>query len=221
MQWDITDHVRVRSAFFRTVKPALVANQTIQPTQVAGFNQFYNDFNGTEAWFYGVGLDIRLADTVYAGTELMHRELDSPFFDRYPDVSRTADADEREFRTYIYWTPNAEVAVNAELQLVSFDDDEATAIPSQIGTLTIPLELRYFSPSGVFAGIGGTFVRQDVNRLSGTATNEGSENFFLVDGAIGYRFPQRRGQISLEIRNIFDANFSYQDDNFRTPTNEL
>lgn len=89
-------------------------------------------------------------------------------------------------------------------------------------TLTIPLAAHYFDPSGVFASIGGTFGRQDVNRHqpAGKAANEGSESFFLVDGAIGYQFPQRRGQISLEVRNLLDSNFSYQDDNFRTPTNE-
>ncbi len=220
VQWDITDRVRLRSALFRTVKPALIANRTIEPTQVAGFNQFFDDFNGAEAWRYGAGLDVRLADTVYAGTEVVRRDLDSPYF--LGRVARTADLDEGEFRTYLYWTPTAELGISGEIELTSFDHNETAFNPTQIETLAIPLAVQYFNPSGFFAGIVGTFARQDVNRPppGQTATNEGSENLFLIDGAIGYRLPQRRGQISLEVRNVFDSNFSYQDDTFRTQGDE-
>ena len=33
VQWDITEGLRLRLAAFRTIKPALVANRTIQPTE--------------------------------------------------------------------------------------------------------------------------------------------------------------------------------------------
>ena len=56
-QWNITENVRLRVAALQTVKPALIASQTIQPTQVAGFNQFFDDINGTRSWLYGAGLD--------------------------------------------------------------------------------------------------------------------------------------------------------------------
>ena len=39
--------LRLRFAWFETVKPALIANQTLEPTQVAGFNQLFDDTNGT------------------------------------------------------------------------------------------------------------------------------------------------------------------------------
>jgi hypothetical protein len=214
VQWEVTNRIRLRAAVFRTVKPALIANRTIQPTQVAGFNQFFDDINGTEAWSYGTGLDIRLADSLYAGTEVIGRDLDLPV------AARMQDANESEFRTYIYWTPTAELSITGELQLTSFDHDNNRTLPSLIETLNIPLTVRYFSPSGLFGGIGGTFVRQDVNRPRGTTTNEGTDTFFVMDGAIGYRFPQRRGQISLEATNLFDTNFRYQDDTFRTAGDE-
>jgi hypothetical protein len=219
VQWDITDRLRLRSAVFRTVKPALIANRTIQPTQVAGFNQFFDDFNGTEAWSYGIGLDVRLADSLYVGTEVAGRDLDLPSRPA-PGVAHTADANEREFRTYVYWAPSAELSITGELQLASLDHDENRMLPSLIETLNIPLIVRYFSPLGFFGAIGGTFVRQDVNRPLGTTTNEGTDTFFVMDGAIGYRFPQRRGQISLQVRNLFDNNFRYQDDSFRTTGDE-
>ena len=47
VQWNITDDLVLRGAVFRTVKPALVNNQTLEPTQVAGFNQLFDDPNGS------------------------------------------------------------------------------------------------------------------------------------------------------------------------------
>ncbi len=74
---DLSDRLRLRLAALRAVKPALVTNQTIQPTQVAGFNQFYDDFNGTKAWLFGTRLQISdRSISLYTGTEFMYRELD-------------------------------------------------------------------------------------------------------------------------------------------------
>jgi outer membrane receptor for ferrienterochelin and colicin len=33
--------------------------------------------------------------------------------------------------------------------------------------------------------------------------------------ALGYRFPKRWGLLSVEVRNLFDQDFQYQDDSFR------
>ena len=41
IQWALTDSLRLRFAAFRRVKPTLVAGQTIAPTDIAGFNQFF------------------------------------------------------------------------------------------------------------------------------------------------------------------------------------
>jgi hypothetical protein len=37
-----------------------------------------------------------------------------------------------------------------------------------------------------------------------------------VDAAIGFRLPARRGLVSLEVRNLFDENFQYQDTAYAT-----
>ena len=67
VQWNVTDALRLRAAVARFLRPALVAEQTLQPTQIAGFNQFYDDALGTKSWLYGIGLDVRLTPRLYAG----------------------------------------------------------------------------------------------------------------------------------------------------------
>lgn len=76
--------------------------------------------------------------------------------------------------------------------------------------------MTYFHPSGLFAGLGGTFVYQDVTRSATATQASGNDTFFLVDAALGYRFPKRMGLISLGIKNLFDrTSFTYQDDSYR------
>lgn len=76
--WKLASNVAIRTAVFRTTKPALVADATIQPTQIAGFNQFFDDINATKAWFYGAGLDARIATDLSAGAEASRRNLSQP-----------------------------------------------------------------------------------------------------------------------------------------------
>ena len=47
----------LRAAAFRTITRSLTSNQTIEPTQVSGFNQFYDDQIGTKAVNYGLAAD--------------------------------------------------------------------------------------------------------------------------------------------------------------------
>lgn len=76
LQWNIVSNVRFRLAWFETTKSALVANQTIEPTQIAGFNQMYDDINGTKSRRMGLGIDTHYANIVFGGIEISQRDLD-------------------------------------------------------------------------------------------------------------------------------------------------
>ena len=88
--WDILPNTTVRGAWFATLKRPLIGDlsfqsgQTIEPTQIAGFNQFYDDFTGTKARRWGVGVDQKVAnplftaDTLLLGAEWSQRQLTVP-----------------------------------------------------------------------------------------------------------------------------------------------
>ena len=52
----------LRAAAFRTFRRLLIVDQTLEPSQIAGFNQFTDEFNQTSSWVKGVGLDAVLAE---------------------------------------------------------------------------------------------------------------------------------------------------------------
>jgi hypothetical protein len=118
VEWNMIDNVRLRLAAFQTVKPALVTNQTIQPTEVAGFNKFFDDVNGTKSWRYGAGLDARMTEGLYGGVETSWRDLD------VPSGGRTQNWDEALYRAYLYWTPHPEWAMRGEVRFDAFDKEK-------------------------------------------------------------------------------------------------
>jgi hypothetical protein len=217
VQWNITDDVRLRAAGFRTVKRALVVDQTIEPTQIAGFNQFFDDFNGSEAWRYGIGLDARLMPALYGGIEVSRRDVNAPSITAGSSQVLVGDWDEDFIGTYFYWTPHPEWALTAEYRYDWFRSEGRNVDrPRRVTTQTVPVAIRYFNSLGIFAEFGVSFVYQDVKRQPQSDLNDGNDSFFLLDAAMGYRLPKRRGIISLEARNLLDESFRYQGDNFRT-----
>jgi outer membrane receptor protein involved in Fe transport len=115
------------------------------------------------------------------------------------------------------------LALSAELSYDRFEMEQGNLTdlggdPKELETISIPLAARYFHPSGFFAGAGVSFVHQRVERTAPAETegfSDGEESFFVVDAALGWRFPDRRGVASLRVNNLFDERFLYQDDSFR------
>jgi TonB dependent receptor/Tetratricopeptide repeat len=220
LRWLPVDDVQLRAVAMRTVKRALVADQTIEPTQVAGFNQFFDDINGTVADRYGLGVDLRLSPTLYLGGELNHRDLDIPVEVRADgNVDSISDeGDEELWLAYAYWAFSPNWAVSAELLVDKFEGGEELGpdTPRRIDTLTVPVALRYFHDSGLFAEVGARFLDQEIRRDTASGRRDENEQTVLFDAAAGYRLPGRRGIFSLEVVNIADEEFKFQDDNFRT-----
>jgi outer membrane receptor protein involved in Fe transport len=127
------------------------------------------------------------------------------------------DEDETEelARGYLYWTPFDGLALSAEYQFERFDrDPQNTRIEAFVESKThgVPLELRFFHPSGIFSGARATYVNQSgIFRNAAGDLVHGSDNFWVVDLSLGYRLPKRLGLVTVGIRNLFDARFNFQD----------
>lgn len=211
LQWDMTDNLRLRLAWFESVKSVLAANQTLEPTQVAGFNQMFDDINGTRARRMGAGLDARIANRLYGGVEVSDRDVDIPTLAlRSRSLIEITKQQEQLYRGYLYWLPHTHWAMRAEFQFEKFNQNPADAgsLPYRIGTLSAPLSVNYFDPSGIFAKVVTTPVRQHLHRRN--SENEGVSKFFLVDAVIGYRLPKRRGILSVEGRNLLNEEFFFR-----------
>ena len=107
----------LRAAAFRVLKRTLITDQTLEPTQVAGFNQFFDDFDLTEAWRYGGAIDQKFTKSLFGGVEFSKRDLTVPILDvtdPFNPVNRDVDANEYLGRAYLFWTPHRWLALRAQ-----------------------------------------------------------------------------------------------------------
>lgn len=212
LEWTPWSVARLRFAAFRTVKPTLVVSQTLEPTQIAGFNQFFDDINGTQATTVGAGFDIRLSRSVYLGADAVGRSLNIPI----SDVDDWIGANEARYRGYLYWTPSLRWALSTEVSFDQFRANEAP-FPDRVSTLAAPVALTYFDPSGVFAGVAITFVDQAVQGRDalGNDLDKRDNHFFLLNTQVGYRLPRRLGILSFQCNNLLNQHFNYYDESYR------
>ncbi len=102
--WSPTPSTEVRVAALRTLHRALVSSQTIEPTQVAGFNQFFADAEGEDAVRYGIAVDQKLGGQWFAGAEMSWRNLNVPitFITEDGPLVERFDRKEQLGRAYLY-----------------------------------------------------------------------------------------------------------------------
>ncbi|MEA1991086.1 MAG: FecR domain-containing protein [Thermodesulfobacteriota bacterium] len=216
--WNPFPVTTLRAAAFRVLKRTLITNQTLEPTQVAGFNQFYDDATSTASWLYGLALDQKFTQNIFGGVAVSKRDLDvpAPVNESFPD--ERVDWEEHFRRAYLYWTPFKWVALNAEYLYEKFDyADEFSLGARKVTTQRVPLGLKFFHPSGLNAMLKGTYYNQDGNFLPLLMDQlpenfvSDDERFWLFDVSLSYRLPKRYGLITVGANNLFGEEFKYYD----------
>ena len=204
--WDINPATKLRLVGLRTLNRNFVSNQTIEPTQVAGFQQFFQDLITADSKLYGIGLDHKFSAKIFSGLEFTDRDVKTPKV-----ISNTAEHYTIKYhrgRAYLYWTPDSRIAASADYYYERSEDDPLSS-GAKTTTQRIPLGIKYFHPSGFFAGMTVSYVDQSGN-YDNPATqtlDPVSSQFWLVDGSVGYRLPRRRGIISVGVHNLTDRQF--------------
>lgn len=217
----------LRAAAFDRLSPAIGRLQTLEPTQVAGFGQFYNDTGGTQSRNYGAGVDQTFARNVFGGLSVLRRSLDvpEPTCDT-PDPSfgcigqQVTRVDQRASddwlgNVYLNGSVGRRVALSAEYayerrdftftqvnQTFQFEDFQETQ--------RLQPEVRVFFPFGLYAAVRGTGYKQNIDQfddLSSSARTNVQTDFWIADLQVGYRLPHRWGSIQLDAFNVTDREF--------------
>ena len=214
LTWNPLPDTTLRGAVFRTLKRTLITDQTLEPTQVAGFNQFYDDDNGTSAWNYGAAIDQKISKRLYGGMGFTYRDLEVPFVAMTPSPqSREADSTDKLFRAYLFWAPHQWLALTAEYMYENLDMDPQIAEGArEVKTHYVPLGINLFHPCGLGVGLRATYVDQKGlfdRRMNAGVFETGEDNFWVFDAAISYRLPKRYGFISAGVTNLFDKELNY------------
>lgn len=215
--WLPSDDTTLRFAAFRALKRMVVSDQTLEPTAIFGFNQFFsgiNDINGTDSQFVGASVVHRFGNWISFGSELSARRVGIPA----TLVGAPKDFSVREtlWSSFLYWTPNKSTAVSVGLQYAKLDGPDWFPAPNQLSssrTVSLPVQARHFDPSGFLASVRVTPWRQTGSFYTAASNSfvAGSDSATLLDVGVGYRFARNKGLVLLQISNLFDSTFNLQE----------
>lgn len=212
----------VRAAATSSLHRPFIRSQTIEPTQVAGFNQFfggferfYGDFIGTSSNRVGLAVDQEIGEEAFAGLEISGRQLEVPSF----VFDRDFTWRERAAHAYLYKVfqviPGFADAAGWQGALSIDGDYERIERPQaltgmegivKLETISAPIGFRLFNSSGFAAKLVTTFVDQE-GQFSvdvGFPVVDKQEQAWITDLSVSYSLARRRGEFTIGVRNLFD-----------------
>ncbi|MCB1596583.1 MAG: FecR domain-containing protein [Gammaproteobacteria bacterium] len=223
--WRPTADTTVRVGAFQTLNSPMPTRDDIQPslepTAVGGFNQFFAGVEAERDRRYGLGVDQRFGEYLFAGAEVSKRKIDLPIAIQTPPPEPgfsvvTTRVDESNARAYLYWipSPNTSASLNYQYDLAEYDDNFAPYGFRTLETHRFPFNASYYAANGFSFGLTPTFVHQrgkfqDFNPPFDLSRDD--DDFWVVDGYVQYRLPNRWGVVRLEGGNLFDSSFKFQD----------
>jgi tetratricopeptide (TPR) repeat protein len=204
--------------------------ETLEPTQISGFNQLYDDIDLSDSWNYAISYQHIFSNSLQIGISSLYRDLETTIDtqDRstIPPTRATDDIeyDDKYANLWLNWTPSAHWALGLaysynhynlekELQL-SHPDILAPDGILKLETHKLPVTLSYFHPSGITGKLTTIYYDQKGKFIDRTANkDEGEDQGMITDLAISYRFPNRLGTVSLGVKNLFDKDLNFEDRN--------
>ncbi len=226
----------IRAAYFAAVKHPLVGSQTLEPTQVAGFNQVFSSFDsffgdaieGTISKRTCIGFDRKLWHDLYSGLEWTSRRIIVPTATPREDIKWN----ETVGRAYFYstWRPtgvtqarNLELATSVEYLYEEINRDLAFTGAEAINKLVTqqwPIQLKAFFSPTFSLGIRQTYWKQSGRFAVGKNEPEYDHNDrgWITDFVVGYKLPNRRGEIEVGVNNVSDKSIRIQETDALNPS---
>lgn len=211
LTWEPWQDVIFRAAYLENIAHPANLEQTIQPTQVAGFNQFFDDIQGSKIEQASFGVDLRANASLYLGADYNQRDIEAPLYSLTGSApSVLENQNEHRYQAYVYWTPTNKLALHLSYENEQFERDLWQ--PESLDTQRVPIGFNYHWQSGLYVEAVGTYVNQEINQSGTIAQDE----FWSLDSVIGYRLPMHLGKTEIIVKNLLDEEFEYYDMNFRS-----
>ncbi len=242
--WDITSGLRARTAYAQGVGGVSYDGSVrLEPTQLAGFNQSFRSLisesivGSVEAPRYeliGGAFDLRPWKNAWLSLqgEVLREKVDQAvglFHANFlPSTTEQASTSEilnyREFnaRAILNQTVGRQWALGAEYQFTRSELEQTRpdipATPTYQRTIRSEadwhqwgLTATWYDQSGIFARGGFWEILQ---QLDGSKAGPPGDDFQLLNVFVGYRFPHRRGDLTLGLMNLLNQDYSFSPLNY-------
>lgn len=220
VSWSPAKSTTLRLAYLKTLTKSDVGFTTLEPTTVAGFNQFYDDQVGSLATQKSFAIDYRISPSLVIGLEATKRELDVP-------IVNSGTVTYHDFRddtgvAYAYWIVNDAVVVNISALYENLVRGSFTGnlLFENVKTRKYPLAVNVFHNDTTSSRFLATYIQQEGIFVDQASKNgiPGKDSFWHLDYALNYRLQGRRGLFSLGVKNLLDEQFFYEETDRNMPT---
>lgn len=218
--WNINESSTLRAAVFKTVKRDLLTDQTVEPTHVAGFNQFYDDDLSTKATVTGIGIDTKHSTRLFTGISATQRDLETPYVN---NASITAFSDRRELSAsaYLNWIVTNNYAFNAGINYEKYE--RSLDFPwdfLELETYSIPLNISLFAINATTVNINPTYVLQEGDFYNSVTlvTTPGKDEFWVFNVDVEYKLPETNGYLIFGAKNLLNEEFNYYEIDTANPS---
>jgi hypothetical protein len=209
--WLALPNSTIRFTSFKSQNRSLINDQTIEPTQFAGFNQFFDNVYGTEFWRHGIGIDHKLTNSIFLGYEWSKRNIELPGYLIENKINTEDRFEENSQRAYFNLVISDGLTIFLDYQ---YNKTKTDALMSPLITHKMPFGISWFQSTGFSLHINPIYVNQryDFNNQKGDISN-----FLTLNATLRYRLPSRYGMLSMGVVNAFDDNFSYTTTDLQDP----
>ncbi len=212
--WHPSTETTIRAAAFQVMKRRISSDAGLEPTHVAGLDQFFDDVNGTRSRGIALAADTRLFDDLQAGVALSGRSLREPLTN-FDGSIEFDPGQERLVQAYLHGTVGGGLVWTLRVRHSRFERPPGTGGAEDFAladTTEVPFTLKFFGPGGFWSSIvvaevhqRGSFANADFELA------DGRSRFTDTDLVLGYRLPHLRGNANLECTNLFNKAFRFQD----------
>ncbi len=201
--YELSQNTLLRAASFRSFKRPLFTSQTLEPTQISGFNQFYDDIDATEITINGAALEHTFTDKIHAGITASSRSLSVPTIDTTNNSVTYDKQHEFNRHTYLYWILSNTNIIAADYFYEKFTSKNP--LPDTLITHRFPISITSAISKNVSSKIVASYINQDLDK----SNNIQNARFWLTDLSASFRLPKRAGFVTLGGKNIFNKKFNY------------
>ena len=220
--WSVAPQISLRAGYGSTIKRPLVGGQTLQPTQIVGFNQFFSGYDnlfgeldGSYSNRLAFAIDGQTAAETFWGIEVAQRKLNHPI---YGASTTYFQWKERGTQGYFYHVvssdrarkllPGWQIAAGIEYEYERLDrpaEQPGAEGIINVTTQRIPIGLKFFMHNRWVVKLAETYVDQRGQFTAGGDAIDKVDNGWITDLAIEYRFARGSGSASIGCSNLLDS----------------
>jgi len=198
----LADKTILNIAYISSLKRNLVAKQTIEPTQISGFNQIYDDINGSKINNYSISIGYQHSQNLYSELSSNARNINFPIFSGNKAVFH--DVKENTSSAYLYYNFNSKTSLSFEYLNENFENKSIS--PRKLNNQYIRFGFKYLFNNKVSTYILVQKVEQKYRELTAVENND---KFIIVNATIEYLLSNRNGSIITGVKNMFYERFDF------------